>query len=183
MTFLLLPGFIIRRATPCLRYIWHCRDCFMAKRTVLQSQFVQPKHLYPIMKLLKMLGCCQMACRWGEAEQASLAALEACTPVMPLKVVVMLFWKQYTREIWNDAWMEHFGYACPRSIFFIYLYGSKKGICDGTWDWYYRAWLCPHIHPFTPTHTHTLQLYFPHLTVLDHRTINFRDQTQEHQIH
>lgn len=112
-------AFIISRATPCLSYSWHCPVCFMAKGTVLQSQFVQPKRLYPIMKPLKMLGCYQMACRWGEGEQASLATSEACTPVMPLKVVVMLFWKQYTREIWSDAWMELFWHACPRSIFFI----------------------------------------------------------------
>lgn len=117
----------------------------MAKRPVLQSWFVQPKHLYPIMKPLKMLGCCQMACRWKGEEQTSLATFEACTLVMPLKVVVLLFWKQYTTEIWRDPWMENFGRLI---LHFLHSCGSKQAFVAGS-DCYYRDWIY-----ISHTHTH-----------------------------
>lgn len=51
--------------------------------------------------------------------------------------------------------MEHFGYACPRSIFFIYLYGSKEESVTAPGTGITEPGFAPTFtrsHP--PTHTH-----------------------------
>lgn len=57
-----------------------CRAvCFMRSEAALPSELLQLKHSHPIMKPLKMLGCCQMVCHWrgqrGEPAAAETSAL------------------------------------------------------------------------------------------------------------
>lgn len=53
--------------------------CFMRSEAALPSELLQLKHSHPIMKPLKMLGCCQMVCHWG-GQRGEPAAAETSAP-------------------------------------------------------------------------------------------------------
>lgn len=61
-----------------MSYRWHRPVCFMASEATLLLE-LQLKHSHPIMKPLKMLGCCQMVCHWA-GQKGKPAAVETPVP-------------------------------------------------------------------------------------------------------
>lgn len=72
-------AFTISITARSVSYRRHRPVCFMASEAAPPSELLQLKCSHPIMKPLKMLGCCQMVCHWA-GRRGKPAAAETSAP-------------------------------------------------------------------------------------------------------